>query len=161
MLMSKLTALRNLGIGGVAAAFVGSCATVGQPEVGWNIPPTGSTWTVAQHNTGSYGKDTQFDMKRGDGVWQGKPAVTLTNSVAGWVIMSRPDGRWMAIVGRDDKPLLTYDPPVGWQYPLKVGKEWATTHRVTTAATGKTTELLLACKVASYEPVTVRAGTFN
>jgi hypothetical protein len=101
-------------------------------------------------------------MKRGEGVWQGKPAVTLTHSATGMVIMTQPEtGRWMAWVSRDDKPIVTWDPPIGWQYPLKVGKEWATTHRMTMVATGRTTETLLACKVESYEPVTVRAGTFN
>lgn len=159
--MSTLSALRNLGIGGVV--FLGSCATVGQPEVGqWNIPRSGSTWTIAQHNTGSYGKDIQYDIKRGETVWQGQAAVALTNSVTGMTVMAHPDGgKWMAIVGRDDKPLLTYDPPVGFQYPLKVGKEWATTHRMTMVAKGNTSEFVYACKVASYEPVTVRAGTFN
>ena len=160
--MSKLTAVRHLGIGGLAAVFVGGCATVDQPEVAkWNSPQAGSTWTVAQHNTGSYGKDIQFEMKRGETTWQGQPAVTTTNSVTGVTVMHSDTGRWMAIVGRDNKPIVTFDPPIGFQYPLKVGKEWATTHRMTTVATGRTSEFLYACKVVSYEPVTVRAGTFN
>jgi len=160
MLVSTLGALRSLGIGG-AAVLVG-CTTVGQPVLGeWNIPMAGSSWTVADHNTGSYGKDLEFDVKRGESVWQGQPAITFTNSVTGAAIMARQDGKWMAIVGRDGKPLVTYDPPVGYEYPLKVGKQWATTHRMTVHATGSTREMVFACKVESYEPVTVRAGTFN
>jgi hypothetical protein len=153
----------NLGVGGLAAAFVGGCATFGEPDVAkWNIPPVGSAWTVTQHNTGSFGKDMQFEVKRGESVWQGRPAVALTNSLTGMSIMAVPEsGRWMAIVGRDGKAVMTFDPPIGFQHPLKVGKEWATTHRMTTVATGSTTEFLYACKVESYEPVTVRAGTFN
>lgn len=159
--MSQYTAFTTLGVG--AVIVLGSCATAGQPEVRqWNIPGPGSTWTVAQHNTGSYGKDVEYDVKRGEAVWQGQTAVALTNSVTGMTVMAHPDGgRWMAIVGRDEKPVLTYDPPIGFQYPMKVGKEWATTHRMTMVAKGQTSEFVLACKVASYEKVTVRAGTFD
>ncbi|KAB2871225.1 MAG: hypothetical protein HS128_24170 [Ideonella sp.] len=163
--MSRVTAIRNLGIGGLTAMLVGGCATVGEPEVAkWNIPRTGSSWTVAEHNTGSYGKDVQYEMKRGETMWQGQPAVTFTNSVTGTTLMAQPDtGLWMALVGSDNKPMMTFDPPLGLQYPLKVSKEWATTHRMTTATTGRavTVEFLYACKVVSYEPVTVRAGTFD
>lgn len=161
--MSKLTALGNLGIGGVAAALLGGCVTVGEPEVAkWNIPQPGSSWTVAQHNTGSFGKDIKFDIKRGEAMWQGQPAVALTNSVTGTTVMANPDSsRWMAILGRDGNPAVTFDPPIGFQFPLKVGKEWTTTHRMTVAATGRTTEMQYSCKVESYEPVTVPAGTFN
>lgn len=160
--MSKLNAFGKPGLAvGVAAALVGGCASFGEPEAAWNIPQPGSTWTVAQRNTGSYGKDIQFEWKRGVGVWQGQPAVTLTNSVTGNTIMAKPGvGGWMAIVDRDGKALVTYDPPINFQLPLKVGKAWATTHRLG-FADGKTAEIVYACKVEAYEPVTVRAGTFN
>lgn len=160
--MSKLNALGKLAFaGGAAAALVGGCASPGENDARWNIPQPGSSWTVAQHNSGSYGTDTQYDVKRGDGVWQGRPAVTLTNSVTGNTIMAQPGvGSWMAVVDRDGKALVTYDPPIGFQAPLKVGKAWSTTHRLG-LPNGKTGELVYACKVEAYEPVTVRAGTFN
>ena len=161
--MNKLDALGKFGVaGGVAAAFVSGCASFGEPEVQWTPPNAGSTWTMTQHNTGSYGKDVQFDVTRGETVWQGKPAVTFANSVTGMTIMAVPDtGKWMALVGRDAKPLVTYDPPIGFQWPLRVGKEWSTTHRITVAATGKTSDFVFACKVEAREPVAVSAGTFN
>jgi hypothetical protein len=161
--MNKLTTLKWSIGGGVVAAFLGGCTSPGPLETAtWNIPQAGSSWTVAQRNTGSYGKDTQFDVKRGKTVWQGQPAVTLTNSVTGNAIVARADnGSWMAIVDRDGKPVFTYDPPIGFQHPLTVGKEWVTTHRMTTVASGRTNEFQFSCKVEAYEPVTVRAGTFN
>ena len=161
--MSKLTALGNLGIGGVAAAFLGGCATVGEPEVAkWNIPQPGSSWTVAQHNTGSYGKDIRFEVSQSEAMWKGQPAVARANSATGMTTMfDRETSRLMAIVGRDGNPVVTIDPPIGFQFPLKVGKEWSTTHRWAVAATGRTTEMLFSCKVESYEPVTVPAGTFD
>jgi hypothetical protein len=159
--MNKLTALGNLGIGAVAVAFLGGCATVGEPEVAkWNIPQPGSSWTVAQHNTGSYGKDIRFEIRRSDATWQGQPAVALANSVTGTTsLFDRDTSRLMAIVGRDGNPAVTIDPPIGFQFPLKVGKEWSTTHRWTVAY--GSTVFVYSCKVESYEPVTVPAGTFN
>jgi hypothetical protein len=147
-----------------AAAAVGAllagCAAVAPEVATWNIPPAGSTWQTVQRNTGSYGKDAQLQITRGNGVWQGKPAVEIKNS-AGFTIMATEDGRWYGILGRDGKPFMTYDPPIGFVYPLKVGKAWSTHHRMTMVATGKVTEFDYACKVEAFEPVTVRAGTFD
>ncbi len=99
--MSKQTPLRSLGIAGVAAVLLGSCATASAPEGNFSPPRTGSTWTVAQHNTGSFGKDTQFEVKRGDTVWKGQPAITYTNLTTGIVLAARPtSGQWLALVGR-------------------------------------------------------------
>lgn len=142
-----------------AAALLGACATL-DPGVAWNIPPAGSSWQVAQQNTGSYGKDVNFQVSRGEAVWQGKQAVTLTNSSNGGTIMATPDGKWMALVTRDGKPFMTYDPPIGYVYPLKVGKSWSTQHKVT-MANGTVNDITFACKVEDREKVTVPAGTFD
>lgn len=143
-----------------AVAVIAGCAAFAPEVATWNIPPAGSTWKNAQHNTGSYGKDTEVQITRENGVWKGMPAVEIKSS-AGITIMATHDGRWHGILGRDGKPFVTYDPPIGFVYPLKVGKEWSTHHRMTTVATGKVTEFDYACKVEAFEQVTVRAGTFD
>lgn len=142
-----------------AAVLLGACASL-DPGVAWNVLPAGSSWQVAQQNTGSYGRDVTFQVSRGEAVWQGHQAVTLTNSAHGGTIMATPDGRWMALVTRDGKPFMTYDPPIGYLYPLKVGKSWSTQHKVTTA-NGAVTNITYACKVEDREKVTVPAGTFD
>lgn len=156
--MSKITLSPTI-LAAAAAALLGACATL-DPGVSWNIPPAGSSWQVAQQNTGSYGKDVTFQVSRGEAVWQGKQAITITNSVSGNTIMATPEGTWMAIVGRDGKPLMTYDPPIGYVYPLQVGKTWSTQHKVT-LANGNVTNFTFACKVEDREQVTVPAGTFD
>lgn len=65
---------------------------------------------MAQRNTGSYGKDVQFRVTRGDGVWQGAPVVTMANSL-GMTTMAAPNGHWIAIVGRDGKPVMSWSAP--------------------------------------------------
>lgn len=148
---------------GVAAiaAFVAGCATVAPTVSTWSPAPVGSSWEVAQRNTGSYGRDVQFKITRGDGSWQGAPAVTMKNSLGGTLVLRPSDGKWLGMLGPDGKPAVSFDPPIGWEYPLSVGKSWTTRHRMTQLATGNKMEYDFACKVLDFEKVTVRAGTFD
>jgi hypothetical protein len=80
----------------------------------------------------------------------------------GGTLIARPgDGNWIVVLGRDGKPAVSFDPPIGWQYPLKVGKTWTTRHRMTMHATGNSVEFDFSCNVEDFEKVTVRAGTFD
>ncbi len=142
-----------------AAALVAGCATQVGTADGWNIPSSGSTWQIEQRNTGSYGKDVTNKVTRGDSVWKGQQVVTLANS-NGFTVLALPDGRWTAMLGRDGKLFMTFDPPIGYLYPLSVGKSWNTKHKVTMAS-GAVTDLTYSCKVADREKVSVPAGTFD
>jgi hypothetical protein len=147
---------------GLAAALFAGCSTVAPPvATSWNTPPIGSTWQNTQRNTGSYGKDAEIEVTRGEGTWEGNKVVTMTRTESGVSIMALPSGKWMAIVGKDGKPLITYDPPIGYEYPLQVGKTWKTRHRATNTMTGRVVEFDYSCIVEGVERVTVRAGTFD
>jgi hypothetical protein len=143
------------------ATLVSACANLEPRADRWTPPPVGSSWEVAQRNSGSYGKDVQMRVTRGDATWQGNPVVTLSSSL-GMTSMLAPDGwRQVAIVGRDGKPLQSWDVPVGLVFPLTVGKTWRTSHKLTIHATGKEIAYDFPCKVESHEDVAVRAGTFK
>lgn len=148
-------------LGLFAAVLSAGCAVVEPKAERWVPPAVGSTWDIAQRNTGSYGKNVQFRVTRGDGTWQGMPVLTLSNSLGMTTMVSPESGRWHAIVGRDGKALMSWDPPLGWDYPLTVGKTWTTSHKMTVHATGKTLSYDLACKVDNHGDVTVAAGTFK
>jgi hypothetical protein len=157
--MSMITASKKkLAAAAAGASLLAACASVGT-EVAWNIPPSGSSWQIEQRNTGSYGTDTTFKTTRGDGVWQGKQVVTFTNSQNGGRVMALPDGRWLAIVSRDGATISSFDPPIGYMYPLSIGQSWSTKHKVTTPR--GSSELNYSCKVEGREKVTVPAGTFD
>jgi hypothetical protein len=146
----------------IAAALLAGCAAFTPQEAAtWNIPPPGSTWVMSQRNTGSYGKDAEVQVTRGEGNWQGSKVVTMTMATTGGSIMALPSGKWMAVVGKDGQTLFTYDPPIGYEYPLQVGKTWKTRHRITNHMSGRTLEFDYNCVVEKFEPVTVRAGTFD
>lgn len=151
---------RAAACGGLAALLAASgCASIEPRAERWTPPAPGSSWEIAQRNTGSYGKDVQLRVTRGDGVWQGAPVITLSNSL-GVTTMVAPNGHWIAIVGRDGKPMSSWDPPLGFQYPLTVGSAWSTPYRLT-LGNGKTIPYTLSCKTESHEKVTVQAGTLD
>jgi hypothetical protein len=124
-------------------------------------PPLGSTWTTAQRDTGSFGSgDVQVHSTRGEQTWEGKQVVTFASSQA--TILANPDtGKWIAILGPDGKPVLSFDPPRGFNFPLSVGKTWTNSIRMTIHATNRTIPFDSTCKVESYGDVTVQAGTFK
>lgn len=147
-------------LGLAAASLVSGCAGLEPRADRWTPPLAGSSWQMAQRNTGSYGKDVAFRVTRGDGIWQGAPVITIANSL-GMTTMTAPSGHWIAIVGRDGRPVMSWSPPLGFEYPLTVGKTWTTSYRLTLHARGNTIPYDLSCKVESYEKVTVKAGSFD
>jgi hypothetical protein len=146
----------------IATVLLAGCAGLMPDEAAtWNIPPAGSSWVMSQRNTGSYGKDAEVQVTRGDSTWQGNKVVTLTMASTGGSIIALPSGKWQAVVSKEGKTLFTYDPPIGYEYPLQVGKTWKTRHRITNHTTGRVLEFDYNCVVEKFEPVTVRAGTFD
>jgi hypothetical protein len=141
------------------ALALGGCATVPKAER-YVAPPPGSTYTGSQSNTGSYGSGTsQITTKVAERVWEGK-RMTAFVTPAG-VMLCNADGQWPAFLGPDDKPIMSWDPPIGFEWPLEVGKTWTKSYRVTIHASKQTIPFDSTWKVESYEEVTVPAGTFK
>lgn len=148
-------------LGLAVAVLLGGCAMM-EPKAGrYLAPPLGSTWTTAQHNTGSFGSgDVQVQITRGEQTWQGKQVVTFASSQV--TILANPDtGKWIAFLGPDGKPVVTFDPPTGFDFPLFVGKTSTNNIRLTVHAANRTIPYDATCKVESYGDVTVQAGTFK
>lgn len=161
MRSDRQTATGGAACAAVLAAVLGGCAASGPQADTWVAPAVGTSWEIAQRNSGSYGKDVQYRVTRRDTTWKGAPAVALTNSLGGSIVAEPAGGKWLAMVGRDGQPAITFDPPLGWNYPLKVGKSWSGRQRLTVHASGKTIEYELSCSIPAFEKVTVPAGTFE
>lgn len=97
-------------LGLAVAMLLGGCTVMEPKAERYVVPPIGSTWTVAQHNTGSFGSgDVQVQITRGEQTWQGKQVVTFASSQA--TILANPDtSKWIAFLGPDGKPAVTFDP---------------------------------------------------
>ena len=64
------------------------------------------------------------------------------------------------VLGPGDRPLMRYDPPLGYDFPLEVGKTWT---QDITLTVGGTTKVPMKANwtVEADEDVTVPAGTFK
>lgn len=159
---------RNQGIrrwvvaAGVSVSLLaGGCAMLTSKTEAYKAPPVGSTWTNAQVNTGSYGTGaTRVVTTRSERVWQGRQALVF-QFPGGSTIADPADGKWIAVLAPNEAVVLTWDPPLGYEWPLEVGKTWVSRHRLTNRATGRTIDFEANWKVEAYEDVTVPAGTFR
>jgi hypothetical protein len=149
-----------LAIAGLTLTLVsGGCAMAPKAER-WVAPPLGSTYTLTRLETGSYGSGTtQITSKVTERMWEEKRVTALVSPTG--VLVLNADGAWSAMLGPDDKPIVSYDPPIGLDYPLEVGKTWTRSYRVTVHATKQTIPFDITWKVEAYEDVTVPAGTFK
>jgi hypothetical protein len=128
-----------------------------------NTHAQGTTWVNAVRNTGSFGNVNAEQGTRvvGERMWQGRKAFVYDNTTTGGsVVTELESGRWIAFA-RGDTPTVSWEPALGWDFPLEVGKSWARKHRVTNHANNTSTEFVGNWKVEAYEDVTVRAGTFK
>ena len=153
---------KKLCISASVAGLLVGCAAVATQEAATYTPQApGSSWQMSYQNTGSYGKDADVVVTRGEATWQGSKVGKITRSDNGMGILILPNGKWAAVVGRDGTPMTTFDPPLGYEFPLKVGKSWSTQHKVTNLATKRVVDFEYSCAVQGVDRVTVRAGTFD
>ncbi|HXD42836.1 MAG TPA: hypothetical protein VN649_19885 [Ramlibacter sp.] len=160
--MKRQTIRSSTGYAAVVTLAAG-CAVFGPQLTTWNPAPVGASWEIAQRNTGSYGKDTQLRITRiADSTWKDIPVAAMKNtSTGGTLLMQASDGNWLAMLGPDGKPFMSFEPAIGWMYPLYVGKSWTTRHKMTTHASNQVTDYEMSCQVEEFEKVTVRAGTLD
>lgn len=150
----------------VGVATLAACAPTvppqGAPTASLVVPPVGSKWVVAQRDSGSYGSSSkQITYARlEDQVWQGRKARAYSDgSTTRLVDIDR--GMTIAVV-KGAELLESFEPGVGWQWPLWTGKSWLGTFRYTDHSRGRTFNSIQAWyKVAAYEDVTVPAGKFR
>lgn len=159
---SKQGIRRWFAAAGVTTALLaGGCAGLMPKTEAYKVPPLGSTWTNAQANTGSYGTGTtRSTTTRGERVWQGRQAL-IFQTQAGSMVADPADGKWIALLAPNESIVATWDPPLGYEYPLFVGKTWVSRHRITNRATGRVADFEANFKVEAFEDVTVPAGTFR
>ena len=138
----------------------GGCATMAPQAERYVAPPLGSTWTYAQRDTGSYGSGAaQVTQTSTEHVWQGKLVRALVSAQGAILVDS--DGAWPAQLAPDGKPIFSWIPPIGFDFPLAVGKTWTRSYRVTLYATHQSFAFESTWKVVAYEDLTVPAGTFK
>lgn len=139
--------------------LLAGCASPPSTSGAYLAPKPGSTVEYRMTNTGSFGNGTSLAMMRiSEASWKGQSVLryegptgsVLNNDQAGAVAMLDPAGR----------PAVSYEPALGYQWPLAVGKTWESNHVVTTA-TGTQFPMKASWKVEALEDVVVPAGRFK
>ncbi len=153
----------TLGLAGAclaAALALGGCASPTPRAERYTPPPMGSTWTYAVSGTGSYGSGAnQVTVRMAEAPWEGRTVLNF-QTPAQHQLQDRNLGL-LAVTAVDGKPQVRYDPPIGWDWPLEVGKVTTRDHVATVVATGQKIPFTATWTVEAYEDVTVPAGTFK
>ena len=126
-----------------------------------NIAAPGSSYVTQERNSGSFGTQNVRNTVKvvGERMWQGRKVFMYDGTLR--QVMTEPQsGAWIAMT-KDDAPVLSFDPPVGWDYPLYVGKTGTGKYRFTVHATKQSGDFERTWRVDAYEDVTVPAGTFK
>ncbi len=145
-----------------AALAVAGCAMMAPRTETYVAPTVGTTYSNYRRDTGSYGASTVHLPGKylGEQVWRGQryrafetPELTLLGSAGGNL-------DFVAQV-RGDTPILTWEPPITWQYPLEVGKTFTRKYSMTIHAAKRTLAVEDKVTIEAYEDTTVPAGTFK
>jgi len=147
---------------GLALAMVsGGCAMMAPKGEQYVALPLGSTFTLTYRNTGSYGSGTPTaTIQATERTWEGKRYLAFVGPT-GTILANPADGGWVTILAPDGSPVISFDPPTGYDYPIVVDKTWSRSIRQTLHKANKTLESEVKYKVEAYEDVTVPAGTFK
>lgn len=145
-----------------AAALLMSTSCAMAPRMdGPVLAAAGSHWTHERRDTGSYGNTTVQQTTRalGERTWNGRN-VRAAEMAAGTRLSDAVNGDWLAIV-KGDTTLMTWEPSLGYDWPLEVGKSFKRKFRFTNHVSKRSFDIEATITVQAYEDVTVPAGTFK
>ena len=123
-------------------------------------PPTGSSWVTENKDSGSYGAGvSEVPMQVVPYSWQGRALLGFRSTHFTTVL--DPAGSWIAQVSPEGNPLMSWEPPLSWDWPLEVGKRWTRQYQLKLHAQDLTLPLEAKYEVEAHEEVAVAAGTFT
>ena len=162
--MQSTFAARTLLLATVAAAqlLMSGCATAPPTADGMAPSPMGTVSTFHRKSSGSLGSfEGQVVWTQSPGTWQGKPMLASTAPQAGANLHDATTLALVATLNPAGQPVMSYDPPLDFQWPLQVGKTWTSEHTVTLYPSRNTVKIRVNYQVESWGDVTVPAGTFK
>lgn len=151
-----------LAMASASMLLASGCASAPPAADKMQIGPMGTVLTYHRKSSGSLGTfDGQVVWTLAPATWQGKPAISMGAPQAG-VGLYEPQGFGMvANLNPAGQPLMSFEPPIDYPWPLQVGKTWTGHHMVTLYPSGNQVPLKVEGKVESFGEVTVPAGTFK
>lgn len=163
MKTGTVSTLGNLMAACLAGLICAGCTTTptSPKALGPVTALPGSEWSNVQRDSGSYGSGVSHVAFKAVAAqnWQGRQHYAHEGPES-TTLIDPTSGRWAAWV-KDGKPLVSWDPPIGYHWPMWVGESWSTPYRVTNHATNKTTEMRAWFWVEAHENVNVPAGSYK
>ena len=125
--------------------------------------PAGSSWVQERRDSGSFGSGTlrQTWKSLGEQTWQGRKVYAYAYDNPEGTRLSDVQSLKLVAYVKGTSPLVTYDPPVGWDYPLYVGKNQTQTYQMTLHESGQSLNFQGTFSVEAKEEIKVPAGTFK
>jgi hypothetical protein len=154
-------------VAGVAVAtlvLVNGCTTPAPKADRFVSAPAGTTMSYFRRSSGSFGTgDGPVDWTLVDREWQGKAVRAMVSPQAGTTLHDPASNNFgmLAVLNRNGEAMFSFDPPVGYRYPLEVGKTWTSKHQMTLYPSRDIRPYELGYTVEAQESLTVPAGTFQ
>lgn len=153
---------RLLLVGLLPGLWLAGCASTPPVAEEFVDVQPGTVLEYHRKSSGSYGNfDDRVVWNHRETTWQGQTVMFSESPQAGIQVFERKNKGMVATLTRQEKPVLSYAPPITYRWPMQVGDSWTTDHKITVHATGKVLPLTISYKIEGYESVTVPAGTFN
>jgi len=141
-----------------------ACATGPPPgaptAAGPNLAPSGATWVITERNSGSFGPSPrQYTMRSlGEQEWAGQKTRAFTDGDTTLHVV--PASGELIVRTQGTTPVESYSPPVGFNWPIFVGKSWTRLFRFSDGSRNFD-NVQAWYKVEAYEDTAVPAGTFK
>jgi len=153
--MQLSTSLTSL----LAGTFLSACAAI-SPGARYVPPTPGTTYVQEFNDSGSYGKGrSEAPGTVVTREWNGAPMIGF--QTAQNTLLMSPSGAFHAQLSPSGTATTVWEPPLAWEYPLEVGKQWSKAHKVKMPGSNREVPLEIRQVVEAYEDVTVPAGTFK
>jgi hypothetical protein len=146
----------------LATSMLAGCASPPRAQSGRVDQPIGSVLVRIQKNTGSYGTGqvTSTLTRMEPRLWKGRQVAVYANDTGPTLLQLPPNGSFVGLFD-GETPVVTYDPPPGYDWPLEVGKSWTQRYNMTIHRSNRVIPVEVKVAVEAYEDVTMPGGTFK
>jgi len=129
--------------------------------LGPGLAQPGSEWSYVRRDSGSFGNGVSHVSWKSLPLqtWQGRSHYAHEGPEG--TILIDPNSAGFAAQMKDGKPLVSWDPPLGYHYPMWVGESWSIPYKVTNYGTNQARDMRAWYTVEAQETVNVPAGTFR
>lgn len=146
---------------GLLLALLAGCATPPPPPAQRYVaPPSGSSWSYLMRSSGSFGDArAEVPVKVEEITFEGRRVLSF--EAGGQRQIQDRNGALIAVADLQGRVQQRYDPPLGFEWPLAVGKTWTREHTVQLAGQARPVPFKATWVVEDYETVSVPAGRFG